>query len=95
MNQQWKFQPPSQRDLRLEELAVGVWTEKSDNARLALTGIRQTNEVALAAQLGWLMTRRAGPLESGQRKAKTPTKLIMKKSRKLLLAGFLLVEKES
>ncbi|WP_298833277.1 hypothetical protein [uncultured Planococcus sp.] len=45
-------------------LESGRWswtTPKSGSARLALTGIRRTSEVALfATQLGWLMTRRAG-----------------------------------
>ncbi|RAZ79111.1 hypothetical protein DP120_05710 [Planococcus halotolerans] len=56
---------------------VGRWSldnRKCDCARLALKGIRQNNGAAFfAAELGWLMIRRAGPQESGhQEKRKRP-----------------------
>ncbi|PKH11569.1 hypothetical protein CXF70_03785 [Planomicrobium sp. MB-3u-38] len=57
---------------------VGRWSldnKKSDGTRLALTSIRRICVVALATQLIWLMTRRAGSPESGHRKAETAAQL--------------------
>ncbi|WP_142826196.1 hypothetical protein [Planococcus soli] len=55
------FQPLPVWLKRLEELAAGVWTKKSESARVALKGIRRTSSVAVfATQLDWLMTQRAG-----------------------------------
>ncbi|PKH08919.1 hypothetical protein CXF70_14690 [Planomicrobium sp. MB-3u-38] len=50
---------------------------KSGSARLALTGIRRSGGAAsFAAEPEWLMTRRTGPLESGQKKKRNTNLLV-------------------